>query len=610
MKKQMTIFASVLMFIVATTAMAAQTRLARTGLAGTADPLATWTERWTGTGSDMLMKVAYGDGTFVAVGFDPDTAEGLILTSADGGTWTRQTIEAGTLLMAVAHGGGTFVAAGFKTDTGDVVILASPDGQMWIPQTLEPGFLITSIAHGDGTFVAVGFQLSGVYGISLASPDGIIWTFPVPMSDAYFLPCLDVIKQSDGFVAVCGHYPYGSTGEVFRSPDGIQWSPAGLASDTQKPRAVAYGNYHDGLFSFPECKFDQWHERGNLAVNTSRDNLASYTTAILPAVTCSFSEDITVPHQMSVTFANNTTVVTSMEKIVTSTDGNKTWVVRQPGASPLYSVVYGNQTFVAVGYKTILQSDPLPEAHISLSAASLVFENTGVSQSSAAQTITITNTGTVDAMIEAVNVAAGDTSDFSKRNDYCSGQVLATAAICTVDVVFSPSSLGSRTGTLSIFSSDMNGTVRVPLAGQGVKTYTISASSGANGTITPSGAVTVASGAPQSFTITPGPNYHVASVVVDGAPVGTPTSYTFPAVSAGHTISAAFAPNAYTVNALVSGGNGTVSPATQSITCGGTATIIVTPDTGYHVASIVDNGGPLNGAKSPLRAVASETGIS
>ena len=71
--------------------------------------------------------------------------------------------------------------------------------------------------------------------------------------------------------------------------------------------------------------------------------------------------------------------------------------------------------------------------------------------------------------------------------------------------------------------------------------YTITASAGANGTIDPTGAVTVAHGADQTFTITPATGYHVADVLVDGVSVGAVTTYTFSDVTADHTIAASFA---------------------------------------------------------------------
>ncbi len=46
----------------------------------------------------------------------------------------------------------------------------------------------------------------------------------------------------------------------------------------------------------------------------------------------------------------------------------------------------------------------------------------------------------------------------------------------------------------------------------------------------------------------------------------------------------------YTVTASVSGNGGSVSPATQEVALGGTASINITPDAGYRIASIADNG--------------------
>jgi hypothetical protein len=71
-------------------------------------------------------------------------------------------------------------------------------------------------------------------------------------------------------------------------------------------------------------------------------------------------------------------------------------------------------------------------------------------------------------------------------------------------------------------------------------TYTISASDGANGTISPAGNSSVLSGADLTYTITANMGYHVTSVVVDNVSVGTVTRYTFSNVSANHTIAATF----------------------------------------------------------------------
>ena len=65
-----------------------------------------------------------------------------------------------------------------------------------------------------------------------------------------------------------------------------------------------------------------------------------------------------------------------------------------------------------------------------------------------------------------------------------------------------------------------------------LKTYTITATAGSGGSITPSGSVVVNHGASQSFTISPNANYTVGSVVVDGSSQGAVTSYNFTNVTA------------------------------------------------------------------------------
>lgn len=70
--------------------------------------------------------------------------------------------------------------------------------------------------------------------------------------------------------------------------------------------------------------------------------------------------------------------------------------------------------------------------------------------------------------------------------------------------------------------------------------YTITASAGQGGSITPSGAVSVAKGGSQTFTIKPSDNYEIEDVKVDNQSVGKKTEYTFENVTKAHTIAATF----------------------------------------------------------------------
>ncbi len=88
-------------------------------------------------------------------------------------------------------------------------------------------------------------------------------------------------------------------------------------------------------------------------------------------------------------------------------------------------------------------------------------------------------------------------------------------------------------------TGDSNEVAYLPAVVQPV-TFTITASAGTNGMISPSGNTTVASGNNQTFVITANSSYHISNVVVDGVSVGAVGSYTFSNVSANHTIAATF----------------------------------------------------------------------
>ena len=75
------------------------------------------------------------------------------------------------------------------------------------------------------------------------------------------------------------------------------------------------------------------------------------------------------------------------------------------------------------------------------------------------------------------------------------------------------------------------------------KTFKITASAGAGGSISPNGTSTVSYGDSKTFTITPTQGYKVKSVVVDGTNKGELTTYTFNNVKGAHTISVTFEPS-------------------------------------------------------------------
>jgi hypothetical protein len=165
-------------------------------------------------------------------------------------------------------------------------------------------------------------------------------------------------------------------------------------------------------------------------------------------------------------------------------------------------------------------------------------------------------------------------------------------------VTITPASNQNGTSTITVTVSDgvatASDTFVLTVTSTTVTTYTITASAGANGSISPSGVVTVNSGSSQTFAIAAGTGYHVASVVVDGVSAGAVTSYTFTNVTADHTISATFIANtattAYTITASA-GANGSITPSgVVTVNSGARKTFTFSANRGYHIARILVDG--------------------
>jgi uncharacterized repeat protein (TIGR02543 family) len=164
---------------------------------------------------------------------------------------------------------------------------------------------------------------------------------------------------------------------------------------------------------------------------------------------------------------------------------------------------------------------------ISLAGKILTINQTGASQYSLTVaeagngngTVTANPAGTAFApgTVVTLTAAPDGNSDFAGWSGGCSG----TSPTCKV-------TMNSNTSVTATFTREG---------------YTITAVAGANGSIFPSGTVTVGYGASQTFTIRPYRGYRIVDVKVDGVSVGSPSTFSFGNVRSNHTIEANFAPS-------------------------------------------------------------------
>jgi uncharacterized protein (TIGR03437 family) len=138
-----------------------------------------------------------------------------------------------------------------------------------------------------------------------------------------------------------------------------------------------------------------------------------------------------------------------------------------------------------------------------------------VGTGSAAQTVMLTNTGTAALTISGIAITGSNSTDFEQSNN-C-GSSLAPAAFCAINVVFSPTALGTRAALLSIVDNAVGSPQAVALSGVAIAS-TVPAIN--------AGGVTIGAGfqpgfAPGSLISIFGTNFAAAPTSASGSPLPT-----------------------------------------------------------------------------------------
>ena len=159
----------------------------------------------------------------------------------------------------------------------------------------------------------------------------------------------------------------------------------------------------------------------------------------------------------------------------------------------------------------------------------------------AGQILTVTQAGTptYTLSVSTSGAGSGTVSSSPTGTTFSAGSSATLTATANANSTFAGWS-GACSGTSSTCTVTMNSNLSVTAAFN-LKTYSITASAGSGGSISPSGSVSVNSGASRTFTISPTTGYTIADVKVDGASAGPVSSYAFSSVAANHSIQSSFA---------------------------------------------------------------------
>jgi subtilase family serine protease len=111
-----------------------------------------------------------------------------------------------------------------------------------------------------------------------------------------------------------------------------------------------------------------------------------------------------------------------------------------------------------------------------LTPATLTFASTTVGATSAAQVVTLKNTGTSTLTITSGGITLSGTNASSFSKTTTCGTTLAASATCTISVSFKPSTTGTLTGTLNVADNATGSPQKVTLTGTGAAANSISVS--------------------------------------------------------------------------------------------------------------------------------------
>ena len=276
----------------------------------------------------------------------------------------------------------------------------------------------------------------------------------------------------------------------------------------------------------------------NLPVTIDSDNYAGATVNVVITLTAK-------DNQAALTLTGGTTVVYGQTLQLGTSGGSGTGTVTYAvtnGTGKATIDASGKLTPVKVGTVKVKATKAEDANYNAITSAEVEITITRATPTGAPKYTAITTSGKTlaDAGLtltgSTLNPNAGTLVWVDNAGNVLPGTTAVTANT-TYKWLFTPADANytTLTGFIELYHKSSSGG-----GGWYYTYYTIKATAGTNGSISPSGWTSVRDGRDQTFTITPDKGYAVAKVLVDGKSVGAVKSYTFKNVTKDHTIEAIF----------------------------------------------------------------------
>jgi hypothetical protein len=181
---------------------------------------------------------------------------------------------------------------------------------------------------------------------------------------------------------------------------------------------------------------------------------ATASNPAVPSGTITFMDGSTQIAQSSLSGTAQTSVTTS---------------TLSAGSHSITAVYSGDVNFGGSTSNLITETVSQPALSVSLSPASLTFAVTTVGSTSAAQTVTVKNTGSGVLMLNSESIDGTNATSFLTSTTTCTS-TLASGASCIISIEFKPAAAGTLTASLSIADNAVDSPQLVALSGTGAQT--------------------------------------------------------------------------------------------------------------------------------------------